>query len=98
MEINEPLVNKIAGLARLHFEPVQKAAIQQDLQRMVAFAEKLNELDTTGVDPLLHITQNTNILRPDEVQGSLPQQTGLQNAPLADEQFFKVPKVIKKED
>jgi aspartyl-tRNA(Asn)/glutamyl-tRNA(Gln) amidotransferase subunit C len=63
---------------------------------MIAFVEKLNELDTTGVAPLLHMSDNVNILREDEVKGSINRQTALKNAPLHDEQFFKVPKVIKK--
>lgn len=96
MEVNDTLVDKIAHLARLQFSDTEKASIKGDLQKMIAFVEKLNELDTTGVAPLLHMSDNVNILREDEVKGSIDRLTALKNAPLHDEQFFKVPKVIKK--
>jgi len=63
---------------------------------MIHFVDKLNELDTTGVEPLLHMTDNANILREDKVQGSVSREEGLKNAPDTDGIFFKVPKVIRK--
>ena len=96
MEVNDALVDKLANLARLQFDNAEKSAIKTDLQRMIQFVEKLNELDTTGVAPLLHMSDNINALREDEVKGSISREEGLQNTPLKDEQFFKVPKVIKK--
>jgi aspartyl-tRNA(Asn)/glutamyl-tRNA(Gln) amidotransferase subunit C len=63
---------------------------------MIQFVEKLNELDTTGVPPLLHMSDNVNVLRKDEVKGSIERGEGLKNAPVQDGVFFKVPKVIKK--
>ena len=96
MEVNDTLVDKVAHLARLQFNDVEKVAIKKDLQKMIAFVEKLNELDTTGVAPLLHMSDNINVLRTDEIKGSIGREEGLKNAPLHDEQFFKVPKVIKK--
>ena len=96
MEVNDALVDKLANLARLHFKDEEKAAIKNDLQRMIQFVEKLNELDTTGVEPLLHMSEQVNILRDDEVKGSISRAEALLNAPLHDDVFFKVPKVIKK--
>jgi len=96
MEVNDELVDKIANLSRLHFNNEEKAAIKNDLQKMIQFVEKLNELDTSSVEPLLHMTDSINILRDDEIKGSISREEGLKNAPLHDEQFFKVPKVIKK--
>jgi aspartyl-tRNA(Asn)/glutamyl-tRNA(Gln) amidotransferase subunit C len=96
MEVNDVLVDKLANLARLQFDDAEKAGIKNDLQRMIQFVEKLNELDTTGVAPLLHMSENINALRDDVVKGSISREIGLRNAPLKDEQFFKVPKVIKK--
>jgi len=90
------MVDKLADLSRLHFDDPQKAAIKKDLQRMIQFVEKLNELDTTGVEPLLHMSDNVNVLRDDEVKGSISREEGLRNAAVHDEQFFKVPKVIHK--
>ena len=97
MEVNDAMVDKLANLARLHFDETQKEDIKNDLQRMIKFVEKLNELDTTGVEPLLHVSENINVLREDKVKGSISTAEGLKNAAVHDEQFFKVPKVIKKQ-
>lgn len=96
MEVNKAMVDKLANLARLKFDDAEKEAIKNDLQKMIQFVEKLNELDTTGVEPLLHMSGNINVLRADEVKGSITREEGLKNASLHDEHFFKVPKVIKK--
>ena len=96
MEVNDELINNLAHLARLEFNDVAKSEIKNDLQKMIAFIEKLNELDTTGVEPLLHMSENINVLREDEVTHTITREEALKNAPLHDEQFFKVPKVIKK--
>lgn len=96
MEVNDELVDRLAHLARLKFDEPAKAGIKTDLQKMIQFVDKLNELDTAGVEPLLHMSDNINILRTDEVNGSIPREEGLKNAAVHDDQFFKVPKVIRK--
>lgn len=96
MEVNDALINNLAQLARLEFNDAEKDEIKNDLQKMIAFIDKLNELDTSGVEPLLHMSENVNVLREDEVKGSISREEALQNAPIHDDQFFKVPKVIKK--
>lgn len=96
MEVNDQLVDKLAHLSRLQFSDNEKEGIKHDLQRMIGFVEKLNELDLAGVEPLLHMSPEVNVLRDDEVRGSVSREDALRNAPLHDEQFFKVPKVIKK--
>lgn len=96
MEVNDILVDKLANLSRLQFNEIEKTGIKNDLQRMIQFVEKLNEVDTTGITPLLHMSEEVNILREDEVQGSINRAIGLINAPVHDNEFFKVPKVIKR--
>ena len=96
MEVNTALVEKLADLSRLKFDEAAKESIKADLQSMIQFVEKLNELDTTGVPPLLHMSDNVNILRDDEIKDSIERSEGLKNAPVQDGVFFKVPKVIKK--
>ena len=96
MNVNDELVDKIANLARLKFSPEEKEDIKNDLQQMIGFIDKLNELDTTGVEPLLHMSENVNVLREDEVTGTIGREEAFLNAPLHDEEFFKVPKVIRK--
>jgi aspartyl-tRNA(Asn)/glutamyl-tRNA(Gln) amidotransferase subunit C len=96
MEVNNEMVDKLAHLARLQFNTVEKEEIKHDLQKMIHFVEKLNEIDTTGIAPILHMSDGVNILREDEVKGSIERTIGLKNAPKQDGEFFKVPKVIKK--
>ena len=95
MEVNDALIDKLAHLARLKFDATEKEEIKNDLQRMIAFVEKLNELDLENVEPLLHMTGEINVLRQDEIQGSITRREALSNARVHDDQFFKVPKVIK---
>ena len=96
MEVNTALVEKLANLSRLKFDEAAKESIKADLQSIIQFVEKLSELDTTGVPPLLHMSDNVNILREDEIKDSIERREGLKNAPVQDGVFFKVPKVIKK--
>ena len=95
MEVNDAMVDKLAHLARLKFNEAEKQEIKNDLQRMIVFVEKLNELDLENVEPLLHMSEEVNVLREDEIKGSITRSEALKNAPLHDDQFFKVPKVIK---
>ena len=96
MEVNRQMVNNLAQLARLHFSDEEKNALEQDLERMISFVEKLKEIDTTGIEPLQHIGAAINVFREDEIKGSVSRSEALQNAPVSDGVFFKVPKVIKK--
>ena len=96
MEVTGALVDKLAHLSRLEFNVAEKEEIKNDLQRMISFVEKLDELDLEGTEPLLHMSENVNVLREDEVRGSITREEALKNAPAHDDKFFKVPKVIKK--
>lgn len=96
MEVTDALVDKLAYLSRLEFNDADKAEIKNDLQRMISFVEKLDELDLSDTEPLLHMSSNINVLREDEVKGSVSREEALKNAPAHDDKFFKVPKVIKK--
>lgn len=90
------MVDNLAALSRLDFNEPEKVMIQKDLERMIDFVDKLKELDLTGVEPLLHMSDAENILREDEVKGSVTRSEALKNAPQTDGEFFKVPKVIQK--
>lgn len=90
------LLDKLALLSRLHFNEAEKSAIKSDMEKMISFVDKLNELDTTGVKPLMHISTNENILRDDIVNLECTREEALINASQKDNQFFKVPKVISK--
>jgi aspartyl-tRNA(Asn)/glutamyl-tRNA(Gln) amidotransferase subunit C len=97
MEVNDALIDKLTGLARLEFNTAEKEAIKHDLQRMIQFVEKLGELDTTGVEPLLHMSSEINVLREDIPNGSISREEALAAAPATDGRYFEVPKVIQRQ-
>ncbi len=96
MQVNDALVDKLATLAHLEFNDGEREAIKGDLQKMIGFIDKLGELDTTGVEPLMHMSDAVNVLRDDVPGDMLNRQQALHNAPHHDAQYFQVPKVIKK--
>lgn len=93
-KIDIKTVDEVAHLARLEFNDEAKAEILNDMNRMLAFVDKLNELDTTNLEPLIYMTDETNVMREDEVRDMVSQQEALKNAPKKDSDYFKVPKVI----
>jgi aspartyl-tRNA(Asn)/glutamyl-tRNA(Gln) amidotransferase subunit C len=96
MEVNDELVLHLANLSRLHFSEDEKKEIRKDLQRMISFVDKLNEINTEGLEPVLHMSSEVNRLRKDEVKGSVTAEEALQNAAGSFGHFFTVPKVIRK--
>ncbi|MEO7482117.1 MAG: Asp-tRNA(Asn)/Glu-tRNA(Gln) amidotransferase subunit GatC [Ferruginibacter sp.] len=96
MIVNEALIDKLAKLSRLSFNAVEKKSIQQDLEKMIAFVEKLQEVDTSGVEPLSHMAGQQNVTRKDIVTVGPSQEDALKNASGSGDGFFKVPRVIKK--
>ena len=88
-------VDEIAHLARLEFDESSKKEILNDMNRMLSFIDKLSELNTDSVQPLIYMTQENNILRPDLPEVTLTQKEALKNAPKKDSDYFKAPKVIE---
>lgn len=93
-KIDIKMVDEIAHLARLEFNDEAKGEILNDMNRMLAFVDKLNELDTDKVEPLIYMTDEKNVLREDDVKVTLTQEEALKNSPKRDSDYFKVPKVI----
>lgn len=96
MEVNRELIDKLSNLARLEIKAEEKDHLQSEMQQMIGFIEKLQELDTKGIEPLMHLTEEINVLREDEIRGSVSREEAMENASLKNEAFFMVPKVIKK--
>jgi len=94
-KIDIKTVDEIAHLARLEFNEESKAGILNDMNRMLAFIDKLNELNTDDVKPLIYMTEEHNILRADVPETTLTQKEALKNAPKKDSDYFKAPKVIE---
>lgn len=87
-------VEHVAKLARLEFTEEEKKTFTRQLNQILEYMEKLNELDTTNVEPLSHVIELSNVFREDKVRPSIPAEEALKNAPAKTEKFFKVPKVI----
>ncbi|MEM7367294.1 MAG: Asp-tRNA(Asn)/Glu-tRNA(Gln) amidotransferase subunit GatC [Bacteroidota bacterium] len=96
MQITDALIDKLAALSKLQFPDEEREAIKADFERMLHFVDKLQEVDTSGVEPLIHVTEEVNHLRQDIPQGQLTTEETLHNAPDHDGQHFRVPKVVKK--
>ncbi|MER3498998.1 MAG: Asp-tRNA(Asn)/Glu-tRNA(Gln) amidotransferase GatCAB subunit C [Chitinophagaceae bacterium] len=96
MQVTDDLIEKLARLSRLQFQQEEKEEIRKDLEKMIGFISKLNELDTTGVKPLMHMSDEINVFREDEAKSFTSREEALKNAPLHDGIFFKTPKAIKK--
>ena len=88
-------VEYIADLARLKFSQEEIENFTKQLNQILEYMDKLNELDTTNVEPLSHPVEGSNVFREDKVEESINREEALKNAPDSDEVFFKVPKVIE---
>lgn len=96
MKINLETIDKIAHLARLEVKEEDKQGLLDDMNNILTFMDKLNEVDTSGVEPLVYMTDEVNVLREDEVKQEISRAEALQNAPKQDGKFFRVAKVINK--
>lgn len=94
MNIDKETLNKVAHLARVEVEPSMEKEMIKDLEEILTWVEKLNEVDTEGVEPLTHMSFEKNALRADEVKRELTKAAGLSNAPKHDGDHFQVPKVL----
>ncbi len=94
MEINRATLDKMAHLARLEFNDSEAEKMIADMTEIVTWAEKLNEVDTTDVEPLISMSQEVNVLRADKITESLPRDRALSQAPRHNDEYFRVPKVI----
>jgi aspartyl-tRNA(Asn)/glutamyl-tRNA(Gln) amidotransferase subunit C len=95
MSIDKSTVQRIAELSKLRFDEASQEAILQDMNRMLDFVEKLSEVDTEGIEPLVYMLDEKPTVRLDKVVQTITQAEALKNAPDADSDYMKVPKVMK---
>lgn len=95
MNINREVLDKIAHLARLEFDEKDSEKMMKDMTAIVNWVEKLNEVDTEGVEPLTTMSHEINSLREDEVKPHLDHEEAVKNAPKKDSDYFRVPKVLE---
>ena len=94
MSVTRKDVEHIAELARLKFKDEELENFTSQLNEILEYMEKLNELDTDNVEPLSHPVEAQNVFREDGVKPSVKREDALKNAHEKDDEFFKVPKVI----
>ncbi|VAX27538.1 Aspartyl-tRNA(Asn) amidotransferase subunit C @ Glutamyl-tRNA(Gln) amidotransferase subunit C [hydrothermal vent metagenome] len=95
MSVTKDEVKHIAKLAKLEFNDEEIVKYTEDLNKILEYVDKLNELDTENVEPLSHPIEGSNVFREDKLGKSVSTEDALKNAPESTEEYFKVPKVIK---
>ena len=88
MIVNDQLIDKLATLSKLEFDAVSKQEIKSDLNKILNFMEKLNELNTEGIEPLMYINEDVNVFREDTINYPISKEEALMNAPLKDTNYF----------
>ena len=95
MIINQKTVQDIAHLARLEFNDEDEKEMMGEMNKILEWMNKLNEVNTEGVEPLIHMSSELTVLREDQVSNELDHERALKNAPNKDSNYFRVPKVIE---
>ena len=96
MAVTKDDVKKVAKLAKLAFSEEELDTFTDQFNQILEYFNKLNELDTDNIEPTSHVLDLKNIYKEDKVQPSFPREAMLKNAPSHDEEYIKVPKVVKK--
>jgi aspartyl-tRNA(Asn)/glutamyl-tRNA(Gln) amidotransferase subunit C len=94
--ISKEEVLHLAHLSRLELNDSAVEKMTDDMDKILSFVDKLNELDVSDVKPLKYVNEDTNVLRKDEVRDNYTQEQALKNAPQKDTDYIKVPKVLKR--
>ena len=94
--IDNKLVADLSRLAKLKFDASKAEKMKSDLDKSIGFVDKLSEIDTEGVEPLIYLSEEVNVLRVDEIKHEVSQENALKNAPQKDSDYFKVPTVLRK--
>jgi aspartyl-tRNA(Asn)/glutamyl-tRNA(Gln) amidotransferase subunit C len=95
LKISKEEIEHIAVLARLSLSEEEKDLFGSQLSSILDYMEKLNELDTKGIEPTSHVLSLSNVMRDDISRHSIPKEDALMNAPDHTEKFFRVPKIIE---
>jgi aspartyl-tRNA(Asn)/glutamyl-tRNA(Gln) amidotransferase subunit C len=95
MAVSKDEVKYIASLSKLEFDESELEDFTKEFNQILNYIDKLNELDTENVEPLSHPIEKLNVFREDEHKKSVDRTEALKNAPDSNDEYFKVPKVIK---
>lgn len=95
MKISRETVEYVAELARLYVSEEEKRKLVKQMGEIIGYVEKINKLDTSGVEPLEHVENTTNVFREDKVKNSLKRELILENAPEDEDGAFRVPEIME---
>ena len=95
MKVTREIIEHVADLARLNLNESEIEKLTCEMERIISYVDKLNELDTTGVKPMEHVIPIKNVLREDRTEKSCDREKLLSNAPAHEDGCFKVPKVVE---
>jgi aspartyl-tRNA(Asn)/glutamyl-tRNA(Gln) amidotransferase subunit C len=94
MSVDKDTIRKIAHLARLEFDETEAGKMSENFNKILAWMDKLNEINTDDVQPLIHMSEEVNVLREDQANNTLRHEDALLNAPKKDSDYFRVPKFL----
>jgi aspartyl-tRNA(Asn)/glutamyl-tRNA(Gln) amidotransferase subunit C len=94
MALSREDVRHVAELARLDFSDEEEARMAEEMSRILEYVEKLDELDTSGVPPMSHVLDVTNVYREDDIESRIDREQALEAAPDAEQGHFLVPRVV----
>jgi aspartyl-tRNA(Asn)/glutamyl-tRNA(Gln) amidotransferase subunit C len=97
MKVNDELIDKLAKLAKIEFDDKSKKEIKNDMDKMLKFVDKLNELDTKGIEPLIFMSEEINVFRADIARKTITQKEALKNVPEHNADYIMVPTVVSKD-
>ncbi|MDB0027073.1 Asp-tRNA(Asn)/Glu-tRNA(Gln) amidotransferase subunit GatC [Flavobacteriales bacterium] len=96
IKVDDQLIADLSRLAKLKFDEESSERMKSDLKTILGFVDRLSEIDTEGVEPLIYMSEEVNTLREDNIANEVSQKNALKNAPQKDSDYFKVPTVLKK--
>jgi aspartyl-tRNA(Asn)/glutamyl-tRNA(Gln) amidotransferase subunit C len=96
MKISTEDVQKLAHLSRLQLNDTETEAMKEDLTKILDFVAAIEAMDLEGVEPLVYMTERENVLRPDEPKTIMTHAQAMENAPDADSDYYRVPRVVEK--
>ena len=96
MKIDKKLISDLAKLAKLDFDDKSSLDMQDDLKKIIGFVDKLSEINTDNIEPLVYLSEELNVMRDDMKFQNLSQENALKNAPKKDSDYILVPKILNK--
>ncbi len=94
-KITEQDVEYVAGLAQLSLDDNARKRLVKEMGEILTYMDQLNEVDTDGVEPMMHVLELSNVYREDKVGDSLDRVAALDNAPKSDDEYFLVPRILE---